>query len=112
MTELAQHTRLDLADALAGDTKLAPDFLQRTVATSVQAVAQLNDLALTLGQLIEHDLDLLAQDALSGTFERRRAAPVFDKVGQHRVALGTNRRLKRYGLSGSVENTSDLIGRD
>src|SRR3712207_2884797 len=49
MAELLEHLRLDLADALARDAELFADFFQGSIAPIIQAVAQLDDLALTLG---------------------------------------------------------------
>ena len=54
MAELGQGLGLNLADALARDTKLAADFLERTVMSVDKAKAQLDNLALTIGKRVEH----------------------------------------------------------
>src|SRR5829696_3575885 len=51
--EPAERARLDLAHALRGDPELAPDLAQRRRLAAGDAVAQLDDLALAVGQLVQ-----------------------------------------------------------
>ena len=55
--QLADGFGLDLADALAGDLEDAADFFERVGVAVADAVAQLDDLALAVGQRLEHLLD-------------------------------------------------------
>jgi hypothetical protein len=50
---LVQRPRLDLADALAGDTEALSDLLQRAWLLTAEPEAQLEHLALAVGQLGE-----------------------------------------------------------
>src|SRR5581483_4188261 len=112
MPELTEHARLDLADALAGNPKLAPNLFEGAILAIAETVAQLNDPPLALGQLLQHNIDLLAQDMLGRAIERRRADLIFDEIPQHRIAVGTDRRLERNRLTRDLDRTANLLGRD
>src|SRR6185437_3876087 len=58
--ELLQRVVLDLADALAGDPECAADLLERAGLLALEAEAQLDHLALALGQRVEGAVDVLA----------------------------------------------------
>ena len=49
--ELVERLRLDLADALAGDAEALADLLQRAGLLAAEAEAELQDLALAVGEL-------------------------------------------------------------
>ena len=68
--KLAQRLRLDLADALAGDLELLPDFFERAAAAIVEAEAQVQHFPLAHGQRVEHVLHLLFEQ--SGGWRPRR----------------------------------------
>src|SRR5215212_629456 len=59
VAQLAQRHGLDLPDALARDAKLDAYFFKRAIAAILQAITQLDNLALALGQLLQHFFDLL-----------------------------------------------------
>ena len=80
MAELGQGLGLDLADALARDTKLAADFLERAGMSVDKSKAQLNNLALTIGKRVEHLGELLLQHGEAGGIGRNDGLGVLDKV--------------------------------
>src|SRR5262245_41810036 len=102
MAQFAQGTRLDLADTLAGNPKLAPDLLKRAIAAIEQAVTQLKDLTFALGQLLERRFELLAQHMLGCAFEWRSTLLILNKVAEDRIALGANRSFQRDRLARGV----------
>src|SRR3954447_3936185 len=59
--QLADGLRLDLADALAGDLENPADLFERVGVAVAQAVAELDDLALAVGERLEHALDLVLE---------------------------------------------------
>src|SRR5687768_8022372 len=59
VAQLAQRLALDLADALARDVELAPDFFQRAAAAVLQPEAQLQHPPLSLRERGEHLRHLL-----------------------------------------------------
>src|SRR5690349_3702920 len=61
MAELAQRFGLDLPDALARDVELLAHLFERAVATVDEPEAQLEHVALALGEAVEHAVHLLAQ---------------------------------------------------
>jgi hypothetical protein len=64
MLQLADGLGLDLPDALAGDLEDAADLFERVGVAVADAVAQLDDLALAVGQRLEHLLDLVLEHLL------------------------------------------------
>ena len=70
MAELPQRLRLDLADPLAGDAKLLPNFLERSGMTVVKTKAKLEHPALAIGQRRQHAVYLLLQQLLGRKIHR------------------------------------------
>src|SRR5947199_3392329 len=69
--ELLQRVVLDLADALARDAERAADLLERARLPAGEAEAELDHLALALGQRVERGLDVLAPERELGRVVRR-----------------------------------------
>src|SRR5579871_2554767 len=80
--ELADCLGLDLADALARHLEDPADFLQGVRVPVAQAVAELDDLPLTVGQGLEHLLDLVLEHLVGGGADRRLDAVVLDEVAE------------------------------
>ena len=59
MTQLCQRLGLDLTNALTRNAKLTTNFLERMRMAIHQTKTQLDNLALTIGQTIEHLGELL-----------------------------------------------------
>src|SRR5229473_462347 len=103
---------LDLADPLAGDTEGAADLLERLWLTAMEAEAELDYLALALGQRGQRLLDLHASQRDRGHLERRLGQLIFDKVSELRVLLLADRLLERDGKLGHPPDLPHLVARD
>src|SRR5690554_2983894 len=68
--QLAQRLVLNLTDALARDTEVAADFLERVLAPVYQALAQLEHHRFTVIQLAKRFLEFLTQDDAAGLLDR------------------------------------------
>ena len=111
MAHFAQRFRLDLANPLAGNSKLAADLFQGPAISVDQAEALFENLAFTFGQRLKHILDLFLQQHnrrhVAGVF----SALVFDEVAEIRLLAFANRRLKRNRLLRHLQNRSHSIYR-
>src|SRR5688572_22164111 len=76
MLQLADGLGLDLADAFARDLEDAAHLFERVGVAIAQAIAQLDDLALAVGQGLEHVVDLVLEHFLGGGADRRFDAVV------------------------------------
>src|SRR5690606_14192556 len=97
MPQAAQRLALDLADALARQPELLPDFFQRVRAAVLQAEAQPQNARLASGQRAEHFLNLFAQEVLVGDLRGGRCGEVFDKAAELAVFLFPDRALEAHG---------------
>src|SRR6266540_4949237 len=109
VAQLAQRDRLNLPNAFARDAKLDANFFERSVAAIFQAIAQLNNLALTLRELLQNLFDLLAQHRGGGGIGRRRDPIVLDKVAHPALAFLPNWHLKRKRVHRCFECAADLV---
>src|SRR5713101_3373025 len=103
---------LDLADPLAGDTEGAADLLERLWLTTMEAEAELDYLALALGQRRQRLLDLRASQRDRGLLERRLGQLIFDQVSELRVLLLADRLLERDGRLRHPPDLPHLLARD
>src|SRR6266446_1831125 len=91
MAHFAQRFRLDLANPLAGNSKLAADLFQGPAISVDQAEALFENLAFTFGQRLKHILDLFLQQHnrrhVAGVF----STLVFDEVAEIRLLAFANR---------------------
>src|SRR5438128_2629269 len=110
VAELAEGFSLDLADALAGNAKLATHFFQGAGATVLQAEAQLEHLALALGERAEHRADLLLEEVVRGCVRGRDCLGVLDEVAQVAVLFLADGRFQRDRLLADLEDLAHLVG--
>ena len=82
MAQLADGALLDLAHAFAGDFQSTPDLFQRMVLVVDQTEAQLDDLALSLGEIVEDAIDFFAQQATVGGLDGARLMLILDDVAE------------------------------
>src|SRR2546423_3396894 len=78
--ELANRFGLDLSHALAGDFEDSTDFFERVGVAVADAVAQLDDLALAVGEGLEDLLDLVLEHFLRRRLDRVVGLLVLDEV--------------------------------
>src|SRR6476660_7802963 len=67
--ELSDRLGFDLANALAGDFEDSADFFERVCVAVADAVAELDDLALSVGQRFQDLLNLVLEHFLGGGFD-------------------------------------------
>src|SRR3954451_15294418 len=109
--ELLQRVVLDLADPLARDAELAADLLERARLLALESEAELDHLALALGQRAERSLDVLApQRELRGVV-RRLGLVVLDEVAELRLLLLADRLLERDGELRHAQDLAHFLGR-
>ena len=100
MAQLADGALLDLAHALACHLEPPPDLFERVVVVVEQAEAQLDHLALALGQRAQRPPHLFAQHLAVGRALRPLGALIFDQVGERVLLLFGERRIEREDLLG------------
>src|SRR3990172_12346994 len=95
MAQLAQRLGLDLADALAGDREILPDFFERVLAAVRETEPKPEDFLLARRERVEHPVGLLAQAEPDHALDGRADLLVLDEVAQVAVLLLADRRLER-----------------
>src|SRR5262249_50439726 len=92
--ELAHRLGLDLTDALAGHPEDAAHFLQRIGVAVAEAVAELDDLALAVGQRLQDVIDLVLEHLLRRGANRRLGGIVLDEVAEVAVLALADRPIE------------------
>ena len=110
MPQLRKRLALDLADALAGDTELAAHLLQRARMTVLQAETEADNLALALGQALQHLGQLLLQHRERGGIGGHHGGIVLDEVAELGVLLLADGGLKAHRLLGDLLDLADALG--
>ena len=109
--EPAERARLDLAHALGRDAELAADLAQRRRLAAGDPVAQLDDLALALGQLAERGAQRLgAQRDVDLVLGRRRVGR--QQVAERGVLLLAERPVERRDRARGVAQRVQLLDRE
>src|SRR4051794_23642400 len=83
--KLLQRLILDLPDPLARHVEGAPDFVERARVLAAQAVAQLEDAALAVAQVLERLSQRFLREDLGGALVRRLGALVGDELPELRL---------------------------
>src|SRR5205085_7111262 len=110
--QLAHRLGLDLADALARHLEDPAHLLQRVGVAVAQAVAQLDDLALAVGQRLEHLLDLVLEHLLRRRLHRRLDAVVLDEVAEVAVLALAHRAVQADRVPADLQHPPRLLDRD
>src|SRR5262249_9756219 len=103
---------LDLADALAGDVEGATDFVERSWLLAVEAVAELEHLALALGQLGQNAPKRLTAESGLGGLVRKRDREIGEEIAQLGLLLVADRLLERDRCLGAAADLLDLVDRE
>src|SRR6266852_3552934 len=82
MLQLPDRLGLDLADALAGHLKNSAHLFKGVSVAVAQAVPKLDDLALAIGQGLEHLIDLVFEHFLGGGADGGLGPVVLDEVAE------------------------------
>src|SRR4051794_16381397 len=110
--KLLEGLVLDLADALARDVERAPDLVERARVLAAEAVAELEDAALAVGEVLQGLAQRLLGEDLGGALVRGLGALVGDELAELRLLLVADRLLEAdRGLRGALDRV-DLLGVD
>src|SRR4051812_44132937 len=102
--QLLQRLVLDLADALARHVERAPDLVERARVLAAQAVAELEDAALTVGEVLQRLTQRLLREDLGRALVRGLGPLVGDELAELRLLLVAHRLLQRdRGLRGALD---------
>src|SRR5207302_2450800 len=82
MLEFPDGLGLDLADPLARDLEDPADLLEGVGVAVPEPVAELDDLALAIGQGLEDLVDLLLEHLLGGGVDRALGGFILDEVAE------------------------------
>jgi hypothetical protein len=105
--ELADGLGLDLADALAGDLEDAADLFEGVGVAVADAVAELDDLALAVGQRLEHLLDALRSISCAAV-STGASAVVLDEVAEVAVLALADRAVERDRVAADLHDAPGL----
>jgi hypothetical protein len=110
--QLLERLVLDLADPLARHVERAADLVERAGVLAAQAVAQLEDAALAVGEVLQRLAQRLLREDLGGALVRRLGALVGDELAELGLLLVADRLLERdRRLRGALDRV-DLLGVD
>src|SRR5581483_12192427 len=109
--ELLQRLVLDLADPLARDVERPADLVERARDLAAEAVAQLEDPPLALGERAEDPLQLLAAEDRVRRVVRERHVVVGEEVPELGLVLLPDRLLERDGNLRAPHDRLDLLER-
>src|SRR5437660_2439494 len=110
--QLTHRLGLDLADTLARHLEDAADFLERVGVAVAQAIAELDDLALAVGQRLEHLLDLVLEHLLRRGADRRLRPVVLDEVAEVAVLALADRPIQADRVPADLEDAPRLLDAD
>src|SRR3954454_16763568 len=107
--KLLQRLVLDLADPLAGDVERAPDLVEGARMLAAEPVTQLEDAALTVGQVLERLAQRLLGQEVRGAVEGGLGLLVGDELAELRLLLVADRLLQRHRRLGGALDLVDLL---
>src|SRR3954454_2842319 len=107
--ELLQRLVLDLSDPLARDVDLPPDLVERARVLPAEAVPQLEDAALAVGEVLQRFAQRFLGEDLGGPLVGGLGALVSDELTELRLLLVADRLLERdRRLRGTLDRV-DLL---
>jgi hypothetical protein len=106
---LADGLRLDLANPLARHLEDFAHLFERICVSVADAVAQPDNLALTVRERIENALNLVPQHLLRRRHHRRIHVVVLDKVAEVAVVAVADRPVKTNRVLGNLQDPSGLF---
>src|ERR687897_920183 len=110
--QLLERLVLDLADALARDVERPPDLVERARVLAAEPVAQLEDAALAVGEVLQRLAQRLLREDLRGALVRRLGALVGDELAELGLFLVADRLLERDRRLSRALDRVDLLGLD
>ena len=112
VAKFSERLRLNLPDTLARNAEFLSDLFERIGTAVFKAETKMKDLAFAFGKVIEHFLDLLAQQMACRGFFRTWEIPVFDEVPELAVFFLADGGLEGNGELCDSANFLDLPGLD
>src|SRR5262245_61903413 len=109
--QLPHGLRLDLADALACHLEDPADLFEGVRVAVAEAVAQLDDLALAVGQRLQYALDLVLEHFVPGSADRRLDAVVLDEVAEVAVLALADRPVQADRVPADLQDALGLFER-
>ncbi len=103
MFELAERTRLDLADALARYPEFFAHFLQRMRDAIIESKAHAEDFFFARREFLYTPVELNAEVACEKFCQRRRRLPILDETTERAVSAFAERFVER-------ERTGSIVG--
>ena len=110
MTHLRQGLGLDLTDALPGHVEMPSYLVEGGRPSDFQAVAHLDDGALTIGEALQDELKVLDVELGGDQLERRSGLEVLDEITEHGVVV-TDRLEDRNRFGGDLSRLTNLVDR-
>src|SRR3954471_17775806 len=110
--ELLERLVLDLADALARHVEGAADLVQRARMLAAEAVAELEDAALAVGEVLQRLAQRLLGEDLRGALVRGLRPLVGDELAELGLLLVAHRLLERDGRLRRALDRVGLFGVD
>src|SRR5690606_37125257 len=99
----------DLADTLAGNRELLPDFFQRMVGVHADTEAHAQHAFLARGQRGQYTGRGFAQVGLDRRIDRLDRVHVLDEITEIGIFLVADRRFERDRLLGDLEHLANLV---
>src|SRR3979409_721195 len=112
MLQLANRFGFDLANTLARHLENAPTFLEGVGVAVAEAVAQLDNLALAVGQRLQDLVDLVLEHLLRRGLNRRFGAVVFDEVAEVTVLAFADRTVEADRVPADLQDAARLFDAD
>src|SRR3954452_11056107 len=107
--ELLERLVLDLADALARHVERAPDLVERARVLPAEAVPQLEDAALAVGEVLQRLAQRFLGEDLGGPLVGGLGALVSDELTELRLLLVADRLLERHRRLSRALDRVDLL---
>src|SRR6185312_416564 len=112
MTQFAQCLRLNLTNTLTRDMELLAHFFERAAAPIIQSEAQLQYLALSLRQTIQHILHLLLEQLMACRICRGQGSVIFNEITQVTIILFANWRFQTHRFLADLDDLAHLLRAD
>src|SRR5262249_11508821 len=110
--ELPHGLGLDLANPLAGHLEDPAHLLEGVGIAVPQPVAELDDLALAVGQGLEHLVDLLLGHLRGGRVDRALGGLILDEIAEVAVLALAHGPVERDRVAGDLHHPPGLLDRD
>ena len=109
MAQLSQRLGLDLPDSFTGHLEVLANLFQSMLFLTLEPKAHLQNLGLTVGEVLEQLVYLIAQGPVNHRVRRSHLIVVGDEIPQMGVILLTDGRLQGDRIQRDLLNLADLL---